>query len=157
MNPSTCTSCGVGPRASFRIDHAPLFHILYAPLLAALGERVDIVPLMRLAVMPWYLLTLWLAWLLGLLLGAALVLSERLGRETMMDAQCIAEVLEHARRDDIRAFPSLKSMWPTQLINDGLDPCQVAGAQTQQRLTQARYALLDVCHQSALAIRNVYL
>jgi hypothetical protein len=46
-------------------NHAPLFQILYAPLLAALGERADIVPLMRLAVIPWYALTLWLCYRLG--------------------------------------------------------------------------------------------
>src|SRR5581483_6274237 len=46
-------------------NHAPAFGFLYAPLLAALGERADIVPLMRLGVLPWYALTLWLCYRIG--------------------------------------------------------------------------------------------
>lgn len=40
-------------------NHAPLFHILCAPLFAALGERPAVVFLMRLAMLPIYGLTLW--------------------------------------------------------------------------------------------------
>ena len=56
---------GVLPYRDVFDNHAPLFHILYAPLLYALGERADIVPWMRLAVIPWYALTLWLTYRLG--------------------------------------------------------------------------------------------
>jgi hypothetical protein len=56
---------GILPYRDLFDNHAPLFHILYAPVLAALGERADIVPLMRLAVLPWYALTLWLTYCLA--------------------------------------------------------------------------------------------
>ncbi len=46
-------------------NHAPLFSLLYAPLLNAIGDRADIVPWMRLANLPWYALTLWLTYRLG--------------------------------------------------------------------------------------------
>jgi hypothetical protein len=60
-----CWTQGILPYRDVFDNHAPLFHILYAPLLSLLGERADIVPWMRLAVVPWYALTLWLAYLLG--------------------------------------------------------------------------------------------
>jgi len=60
-----CWTQGILPYRDVFDNHAPLFHILYAPLLAALGERADIVPLMRLAVLPWYALCLLLTWRLG--------------------------------------------------------------------------------------------
>ncbi len=56
---------GILPYRDLFDNHAPLFHILYAPLLAAFGERADIVPWMRLAVIPWYSLTLWLTFRLA--------------------------------------------------------------------------------------------
>ncbi|MBI3767596.1 MAG: glycosyltransferase family 39 protein [Deltaproteobacteria bacterium] len=37
-------------------NHAPLFHLMCAPLLAIVGERADIVPEMRLAMLPFYVL-----------------------------------------------------------------------------------------------------
>ena len=46
-------------------NHTPLFQLLMAPLLAALGERADIVPLMRLAMIPFYALALWAGWRIG--------------------------------------------------------------------------------------------
>ena len=63
-----CWTQGLLPYRDVFDNHAPLFHILYAPLLAAFGERADIVPLMRLAVIPWFALTLWLTWRLGTVL-----------------------------------------------------------------------------------------
>ena len=60
-----CWTQGVWPYRDVFDNHAPLFHILYAPLLALIGERADIVPLMRLAVIPWYALCLWLTFRLG--------------------------------------------------------------------------------------------
>jgi hypothetical protein len=60
-----CWTQGILPYRDVFDNHAPLFHVLYAPLLAMLGERADIVPLMRLAVIPWYALTLWFVYLLG--------------------------------------------------------------------------------------------
>lgn len=46
-------------------NHAPLFQLLCAPLLAWLGERADIVPLMRLAMIPLYFGALALTWIIG--------------------------------------------------------------------------------------------
>ncbi len=43
-------------------NHTPLFQWLLSPALAFLGERADIVALMRIAVIPFYLLTLAAAW-----------------------------------------------------------------------------------------------
>jgi hypothetical protein len=49
-------------------NHTPLFQLLMSPLLALLGERADIVPLMRLAMIPFYALALWAGWRIGLAL-----------------------------------------------------------------------------------------
>src|SRR5437016_8331101 len=46
-------------------NHMPLFHLLCAPLVRALGERADIVPVMRLAMIPAYTLVLWCTYRLG--------------------------------------------------------------------------------------------
>lgn len=46
-------------------NHMPLFHMLNAPLLAAIGERPDALLLMRLAMLPLYGLTLWGVFILG--------------------------------------------------------------------------------------------
>src|ERR1700692_2471357 len=46
-------------------NHAPLFHMLVAPLAAALGERADILTWMRMAMIPLSALTLWCTYLLG--------------------------------------------------------------------------------------------
>ena len=46
-------------------NHMPLFHLLTAPLVRALGERADIVPVMRLAMIPAYMLVLWCTYRLG--------------------------------------------------------------------------------------------
>lgn len=46
-------------------NHAPLFQLLCAPLLAWLGERADIVSLMRLAMIPLYFGALALTWYIG--------------------------------------------------------------------------------------------
>ncbi|MEP6671437.1 MAG: hypothetical protein ABJF10_19905 [Chthoniobacter sp.] len=46
-------------------NHTPLFHILFAPLVAALGERTNILDFMRLAMVPLWLVSLWCVWLIG--------------------------------------------------------------------------------------------
>ena len=46
-------------------NHTPLFQLLMSPLLALLGEHADIVPLMRLAMIPFYALALWAGWRIG--------------------------------------------------------------------------------------------
>jgi hypothetical protein len=46
-------------------NHAPLFGMLSAPLVAALGERADILILMRIAMLPLVALTLWATWLIA--------------------------------------------------------------------------------------------
>lgn len=53
------------PYRDFFDNHTPLFHMLYAPLLAMLGERSDIVFLMRLGMLPLYAGSLWLVWFMG--------------------------------------------------------------------------------------------
>ena len=60
-----CWTQGILPYRDVFDNHAPLFHILHAPLLNLLGERADIVPLMRLSVIPWYALTVFLTFRLG--------------------------------------------------------------------------------------------
>lgn len=46
-------------------NHAPLFHMLLAPVAAALGERPDILTWMRVAMIPLSALTLWCTYLIG--------------------------------------------------------------------------------------------
>src|SRR5258705_4021362 len=46
-------------------NHAPLFHMLSAPLVALFGETPRILILMRLAMIPLFALTLWGSFLLG--------------------------------------------------------------------------------------------
>ena len=43
-------------------NHAPLFYVLLAPLLALIGERPDAVVVMRFAMVPLALLSLWLTY-----------------------------------------------------------------------------------------------
>ena len=40
-------------------NHTPLFHILFSPLVAVLGERTDILTFMRLAMVPLWIVSLW--------------------------------------------------------------------------------------------------
>ena len=56
---------GFVPYRDFFDNHTPLFHLLYAPVLALLGERADIVWWMRLSVFPLWALILWLVYKLG--------------------------------------------------------------------------------------------
>jgi uncharacterized membrane protein len=46
-------------------NHAPLFHVLLAPVAAALGERPDILTWMRVAMIPLSALTLWCTYLIA--------------------------------------------------------------------------------------------
>ena len=46
-------------------NHTPLFHILFSPLVAALGERTDILTYMRVAMVPLWIVSLWCVWRLG--------------------------------------------------------------------------------------------
>jgi hypothetical protein len=46
-------------------NHTPLFHLLMAPVLVFVGERSDALVLMRFAMLPLYLLSLWLTYLLA--------------------------------------------------------------------------------------------
>lgn len=55
-------------------NHTPLFHILFSPLVAWLGERTDILDYMRLAMVPLWLVSLWFVWKIG-----AAVFSRRVG------------------------------------------------------------------------------
>src|SRR5262249_33462381 len=59
---------GLLPYRDLFDNHSPLFQFLYSPLVRMLGERADIVVPMRLAVIPLYLICLWLAYKLGRLL-----------------------------------------------------------------------------------------
>ncbi|EDY18273.1 hypothetical protein CfE428DRAFT_4057 [Chthoniobacter flavus Ellin428] len=55
-------------------NHTPLFHILFSPLVAALGERTNILDYMRLAMVPLWLVSLWCVWKIG-----SAVFSRRVG------------------------------------------------------------------------------
>ena len=46
-------------------NHTPLFHFLFSPLVAALGERADILTYMRFAMVPLWFLALWAVWRIG--------------------------------------------------------------------------------------------
>jgi Dolichyl-phosphate-mannose-protein mannosyltransferase len=54
-------------------NHAPFFQFLTAPIVAAIGERADIVPLMRLTMIPLYGIALLLTWYIGRSLWSARV------------------------------------------------------------------------------------
>lgn len=56
---------GLLPYRDFFDNHAPLFHLLCAPLLAAVGERADALVLMRLALLPVTAAALVCLWALG--------------------------------------------------------------------------------------------
>jgi hypothetical protein len=46
-------------------NHTPLFHILFSPLVAVLGERVNILDFMRFAMVPLWFVCLWCVWKIG--------------------------------------------------------------------------------------------
>jgi len=46
-------------------NHTPLFHLLFSPLVAAIGERPDILTFMRFAMVPLWVVSLWAVWKLG--------------------------------------------------------------------------------------------
>ncbi len=56
---------GLLPYRDLFDNHAPLFHMLYAPVYMFVGERPDILVWMRLAALPLYFLALWAVYLLG--------------------------------------------------------------------------------------------
>ena len=47
-------------------NHTPLFHTLFAPLVAAIGDRPDLLIFMRLAMLPLWAASLWLVYLIAL-------------------------------------------------------------------------------------------
>jgi hypothetical protein len=56
---------GLVPHRDVFDNHAPLFHLLVAPLLAAVGERADVLHLMRLAMLPLFAVSLAATWAIG--------------------------------------------------------------------------------------------
>ncbi len=56
---------GLLPYRDIFDNHMPLFHLLYAPLLALIGERASVLPLMRLGMLPLYACSLWSLFRLG--------------------------------------------------------------------------------------------
>jgi hypothetical protein len=46
-------------------NHMPLFHLIFIPILNFIGERSDILYIMRFAVFPFYFLTLYFAYIIG--------------------------------------------------------------------------------------------
>ena len=46
-------------------NHTPLFHMLFSPLVAALGERTNILDYMRFAIVPLWFVSLWCEWKIG--------------------------------------------------------------------------------------------
>jgi hypothetical protein len=55
-------------------NHTPLFHILFSPLVAALGERTNILDFMRFAMVPLWFVCWWCVWKIG-----AALFSRRVG------------------------------------------------------------------------------
>src|SRR5256885_14448715 len=64
-------------------NHAPLFHILSAPLLRVIGERSDVLFFMRAPMLLLFAVVLWATYVLGTRLYSARVRSEerRVGKE----------------------------------------------------------------------------
>lgn len=56
---------GLVPYRDVFDNHGPLFALLYAPVMRWLGPRADILWWLRLAVIPWYLLSLFATWRIG--------------------------------------------------------------------------------------------
>ncbi|MBI3610148.1 MAG: glycosyltransferase family 39 protein [Nitrospirae bacterium] len=56
---------GLLPYRDLFDNHTPLFHMLFAPFLAVLGERPDILFLMRLAMVPLGIVILWSTYAIG--------------------------------------------------------------------------------------------
>src|SRR4051794_21378257 len=46
-------------------NHMPLFHILFAPLVAAVGERAQLLFIARMAMLPLFAASAWLTWRIG--------------------------------------------------------------------------------------------
>lgn len=46
-------------------NHTPLFHLLFSPLVALVGERTDILTFMRFAMVPLAMVALWAIWHIG--------------------------------------------------------------------------------------------
>ncbi len=46
-------------------NHTPIFHLLFSPLVALIGERSDILTYMRFAMVPLWLVCLWAVWKIG--------------------------------------------------------------------------------------------
>lgn len=64
---------GLVPYRDFFDNHTPLFHLLMAPLVAAFGERADILIAMRIAMLPLAGLSLWILYRIGCALFSARV------------------------------------------------------------------------------------
>lgn len=56
---------GLIPYRDFFDNHAPLFHLLCAPVLSLIGERADVISLMRWCMVPLILLIFWCTYRLG--------------------------------------------------------------------------------------------
>jgi hypothetical protein len=56
---------GLLPYRDFFDNHTPVFHMLFSPLVAALGERTDILDFMRFAMLPLWFVCLWCVWKIG--------------------------------------------------------------------------------------------
>ena len=54
-------------------NHAPLFHILFSPLVSLVGERTDVLTFMRSAMVPLWFISLWCVWHIGRSLFSARV------------------------------------------------------------------------------------
>ena len=90
-------------------NHSPLFQMLCAPLMAALGEHSWIVAPMRLAMLPLYLADLWLVYLIGRSLYTA-----RWGMWMALIAGCVPGfflVTTEFRTDDLWTTLWLAIVW----------------------------------------------
>lgn len=90
-------------------NHAPVFQMLWSPVLALLGERADIVLWMRASVLPLYAASLWLTWRIARALWAAEVAVAAVAMTAACEPFFI--VSTQFRPDDLWAPLWLATVW----------------------------------------------
>ena len=115
-------------------NHGPLFALLYAPLMRALGERADILWWLRLAVIPWYVLAVFATWRMA----------RALYRPAVADAAVLLAALSQeffVKTGQFRTDDAWAALWLGAL----------ALASTSRR-SAARWLLAGLCVGAALSI-----
>jgi hypothetical protein len=125
---------GLVPYRDVFDNHGPLFALLYAPLMRGLGERADILWWLRLAVLPWYVLTLFATWRLA----------RDLYRPRVADAAVLLAALMQVfflKTGEFRTDDAWAALWLSALAL-ALAP----------RASSGRWLLAGVCVGAALSI-----